>query len=242
MANGQSSRKTLQTQPQLNAQTPMSSLNAVTLTPLAAYPSLARVTPTLSSLPPQCGPLSIAAGTVLFSTHAACQGFPLVISGEIKVFRQSSDGRSLELYRVTPGELCLVSSASLFRQVPMSATGITTRATQLLVVPGVVFQQWLNEVTFRNEVLGLFAERMADLTALVDAVAFQKLDQRLAAALLGHGTELATTHQALADQLGTVREIVSRLLNRFEADGWVQLSRERVRIVNGAALRQLAAM
>jgi CRP/FNR family transcriptional regulator len=207
---------------------------------LVRYPSLAHVSPPLDTLPPACGPHLVQAGQRLFDANQPCQGFPLVLSGEIKVVRQSHDGRSLELYRVTPGELCLVSSASLFHQQPLTGTGITTRPTQLLVVPGDTFHLWLDNHAFRAHVLGLFAGRMAELTALVDAVAFHKLDQRLATALLGHGPELVTTHQALADQLGTVREIVSRLLNRFEQDGWVQLSREHIRITNPVALRNLA--
>jgi CRP/FNR family transcriptional regulator len=76
----------------------------------------------------------------------------------------------------------------------------------------------------------------------VDAVAFHKLDRRLAAALLGRGQQLAMTHQALADELGTVREIVTRLLRRFEREGWVALGREQIQILNGAALRALASM
>jgi CRP/FNR family transcriptional regulator, anaerobic regulatory protein len=71
-------------------------------------------------------------------------------------------------------------------------------------------------------------------------VAFHRLDRRLAAALLGHGNEIAVTHQQLADSLGTVREMVTRLLKRFEREGWLQLSRERIRIVDSAALRRLA--
>ena len=81
---------------------------------------------------------------------------------------------------------------------------------------------------------------MADLTSLIDAVAFHKLDRRLAAALLGHGQHLTMTHQALADELGTVREIVTRLLRRFEREGWVTLGREHIQIVNSTALRALA--
>jgi CRP/FNR family transcriptional regulator len=77
--------------------------------------------------------------------------------------------------------------------------------------------------------------------ALVEAVAFQRLDQRLAAALLGHGALLATTHQALAEELGTVREIVTRLLRRFERAGWLALGRERIEIRDAAALRRVAA-
>jgi CRP/FNR family transcriptional regulator len=76
---------------------------------------------------------------------------------------------------------------------------------------------------------------------LVDAVAFQKLDRRLAAALLGHGQQLSVTHQALADELGTVREIITRLLRRFEREGWVSLGREQIQILNSAALRTFCA-
>lgn len=209
-----------------------------------AYPALTQASAALATLgQPDCpvlGPLQVSAGTVLFSERAPCQGFPLVLEGEVRVTRSSGDGRQLELYRVLPGELCLVSSACLFRARPLSANGVATRPTRLLMVPPLVFQEWLGTASFRAEVLGLFAERMADLTALVDAVAFKRLDQRLAGALLGHGTELGVTHQALADQLGTVREMVTRLLRRFEREGWVALSRERIRIVDSAALRQQA--
>jgi len=160
-----------------------------------------------------------------------------VLEGEVRISRASPDGRALELYRVGPGELCLVSSACLFRAESMMANGVTTRPTTLLLIPPEAFRSWLDSPGFRNLVLGLFAERMADLTSLVDAIAFQHLDQRLASALLGHGQELAVTHQALAQELGTVREIVTRLLRRFEREGWVELSRERIRILDRAALR-----
>ena len=209
--------------------------------PATLYPALAQVQPSLADLQSAIAPVSVPAGTVLFHENAPCQGFPLVLAGEIKVSRSSGDGRSLELYRVVPGELCLVSSACLFRTQPLSAHGVTTRASTLLLIPPDVFNRWLETPAFRNEVLGLFAERMADLTGLIDAVAFQRLDQRLAAALLGRGTQLALTHQALADELGTVREIVSRLLRRFEREGWVSLSRERIQIADSAALRAVAA-
>lgn len=209
--------------------------------PASLYPALAQVQPSLAGPHPPALPLQVPAGTVLFTENTPCQGFPLVLDGEIKVSRSSGDGRSLELYRVVPGELCLVSSACLFRTQPLSAHGVTTRASTLLLIPPDVFSRWLETPAFRNEVLGLFAERMADLTGLIDAVAFQRLDQRLAAALLGRGPDLALTHQALADELGTVREIVSRLLRRFEREGWVSLSRERIHICDSAALRAMAS-
>lgn len=204
------------------------------------YPALAHVKPSLNTLGPAGTPMDVPAGSMLFDEGAPCQGFPLVLEGEVKVCRSSADGRSLELYRVTPGELCLVSSASLFRQQPLSARGVTTKPTTVVLIPPTVFAQWLDEPLFRQEVLGMFAQRMADLTTLVDAVAFHRLDQRLAATLLGHGQDLKTTHQALADELGTVREIVTRLLRRFEREGWIELSREHIRILDSAALRTQA--
>ncbi len=209
--------------------------------PTSLYPALAQVNPSLAELGATIGPMSVAGATILFDENAPCRGFPLVLEGEVKVSRHSGDGRSLELYRVVPGELCLVSSACLFRSTPLSAQGITTKPTTLLLIAPPTFAQWLQTPAFRDEVLGLFAERMADLTLLVDAVAFHKLDRRLAAALLGRGQDLALTHQSLADELGTVREIITRLLRRFEREGWVELGRERIQIRDSAALRTLAA-
>ncbi len=205
------------------------------------YPDLAEMLPDtvriLDDIPTMCVPT----GTVLFEENAPCQGFPLLLEGEVKVSRSSGDGRSLELYRISPGELCLVSSSCLFRTQPLSARGVTTKTSTLILVGVQAFSQLLADPTFRNTVLGMFAERMADLTALVDSIAFRKLDQRLAAALLGHGSELVTTHQILADDLGTVREIVSRLLKRFQNEGWIEISREHIRILDSVALRSHAS-
>ena len=216
-------------------------MTATPMLPIELYPALAQVQPSLASLGPTVAPMQVPAGTMLFDENAPCRGFPLVLDGEVKVSRSSGDGRTLELYRVVPGELCLVSSACLFRTQPLSAQGITTKASTLLLIPPDIFQRWLETPAFRNEVLGLFAARMADLTCLVDAVAFHKLDRRLAGALLGRGPHLSLTHQALADELGTVREIVTRLLRRFEREGWVALGREQIQVLNGAALRELAS-
>lgn len=208
---------------------------------LSLYPGLSGVFPSLATLGAESQVLSVPGGTVLFSEGQPCQGFPLLLSGEVRVARQSDDGRALELYRVVPGELCLVSSAGLFRSHPMNAHGVTTKATELLLIKPGTFRQWLAAPAFRDLVLGLFADRMADLTGLIDAVAFQKLDQRLASALLGRGQDLHLSHQTLADELGTVREIITRLLRRFEREGWLTLAREHIHINNSGALRALAA-
>lgn len=211
--------------------------DAVTPELLRFYPALA----TLPALLPKLTPVKVPAGTRLFRENDACQGFPLVLSGEVRVSRGAANGRELELYRVAPGEMCLVSSAGLFADQLLTARGVATCDTTLCLLSPPDFHAALNDAGFRNYVLGLFAARMADLTGLIEAIAFQKLDSRLASALLGHGQQLRTTHQALADELGTVREIVTRLLHRFERDGLVELSRENITIRDSAGLRAIAA-
>jgi CRP/FNR family transcriptional regulator len=138
--------------------------------------------------------------------------------------------------------MCLVSSAGLFAGQPLTAHGVTTCETTLTLHSPPDVQLALADNDFRSIVLGLFASRMADLTALIEAIAFQRLDSRLASTLLGHGQQVRATHQALADELGTVREIITRLLHRFERDGLVELSRECITIRDSAALRAIAAM
>jgi len=210
--------------------------NTSTRALLQLYPALGGLADLLSDLPA----LRVPAGTALFAEQAPCQGFPMLLEGEVRVSRSAPNGRELELYRVRPGQLCLVSSAALFDNRPLSAHGSTTTGTTLVLLPPPAFRQALAHERFRDFVLGLFASRMAELTALIEAVAFQRLDARLAGALLGHGPQLHTTHQTLADELGTVREIVTRLLRRFERDGLVELSRECITIRNSQGLRALA--
>lgn len=216
----------------------------------AALTLLATLYPALTTLPAdlrepllsqQAQWLTVPAGTTLFEEQSPCQGFPLVLEGEVRVARGSAQGRTLELYRVGPGELCVVSASCLFGQHLLSAHGETTANTRLAVLPPAAFDACCAHEPFRRFVFGVFADRLADLMSLAEAVAFQRLDQRLAAALLGHGEVLLTSHQALADELGTVREMVTRLLRRFERSGWLVLGRERIELRDASALRRLAA-
>ena len=209
-----------------------------------ASPALLALYPALQDLPtlwPRLQTMAVPSGTMLFHENQVCQGFPMVLQGEVRVSRSGANGRELELYRVSPGEMCLVSSASLFAHQPLTAHAVASSATTLAMLSPADFEAALADTAFRNYVLGLFAARMADLSALIEAIAFQRLDSRLAATLLGHGQQVRATHQALADELGTVREMVTRLLHRFEREGLVTLSRECITICNSAGLRAVAA-
>lgn len=208
----------------------------------AQYPAVAALPAALREdvLATEAQVLTVPAQTPLFQEGTPCQGFPMVLQGEVRVARGAQNGRSLELYRVGPGELCVASTSCLFGHSLLMAHGSTTEATELVVLTPRGFDRWVADAGFRQFVFGVFADRLADLMGLVEAVAFQRLDQRLAGALLGHGPVVATSHQALADELGTVREIVTRLLKRFERAGWLRLGRERIELKDAGALRALA--
>lgn len=186
--------------------------------------------------------LHAKAGTVLFDDESPCQAFPMLVEGVIRVSKTGANGRELQLYRVVPGESCILTSSCLLGHVAYNARGVAETDMVAVTLPQPVFSRLVSEhEPFRNYVFALFAERIAELMQLVEAVAFQRLDQRLAALLLGKGKVVHTTHQALADELGSVREIVSRLLKSFAEQGLVSLAREQVEIVDAAGLRRVAA-
>ena len=140
--------------------------------------------------------VQVPAGTVLFEEGKPCRGFPMVLDGAVRVARGSPGGRTLELYRVTPGELCVVSTSCLFGQTPLTAHGQTLASTELVLLSPAGFDRWVRHEPFRRFVFGIFADRIADLMALAEAVAFQRLDQRLASTLLGALALVAATADA----------------------------------------------
>lgn len=186
-------------------------------------------------------PMTVPAGTVLFDEHQPCRGFPFVLAGSIRVVKLAANGRELPLYKVLPGESCIITSSCLLGHADYNARGVTESDTTLVLLPRALFDEMLRETGFRDFVFELFAERIAELMQLVEEVAFRKLDQRLANLLLGKGRQLHTTHQHLADELGSVREMVSRLLKGFADQGLVRLGREQIEILDPAGLRRIAA-
>jgi CRP/FNR family transcriptional regulator len=207
------------------------------------YPAFADMPETLLAYTLENAVLrQVPAGTVMFDERNPCQAFPMVLEGGIRVSKVAPSGRELQLYRVGPGESCILSTSCLLGTAPYTARGVADDEVSVLALPAPVFDRLIAEHRpFRNYVFGLFAERVVDLMQLVEAVAFQKLDQRLAALLLGKGKRVRVTHQALADELGSVREIVSRLLKSFAEQGLVSLGREQIEIVDAAGLRRIAA-
>ena len=211
---------------------------------LALYPALASLAP--DEIAAICKPdvtAVIAEGTELFAERHACRGFPLLIEGSIKVVKNTPAGREMLLYRVEPGGSCVITSSCLLGHTRYTARGIAETPLRMLMLPTALFEKLIaGNAAFRDFVFHLLAERIAELMLLVEEVAFHRLDQRLAKLLLGKGEPIHATHQTLADELGSVREIVSRLLKGFAGQGLVTLGRERIELVDRDGLRQLAGM
>ena len=185
--------------------------------------------------------MHIPAGTVVFDENQSCQGFPLLLSGSIHVIKAAPSGRELQLYSVDPGESCILTSSCLLGYAKYKARGVAKPDTDLVVLPPSTFRKLISvHEPFRNYIFSLFSERLTELMQLVSAVAFQKLDHRLANLLVSKPNPIHATHQELADELGSAREIVSRLLKGFAEQGWVKLGREQISITNAAELKKFA--
>jgi CRP/FNR family transcriptional regulator len=209
---------------------------------LERYPLLRELAPDrFSELFAQAGVMRLPTGGMVFDENQPCQGFPLLLSGCVRVIKAAPNGRELQLYRVGAGESCILTSSCLLGHATYRARGIVEQEVEMVVLPPAAFRTLMAECApFRDYIFSLFAERLTDLMELVSAVAFQKLDQRLAALLVNRPSPLLTTHQALADELGSAREMVSRLLKGFSDQGWVRLGREQIEVVDTAALKRLA--
>jgi CRP/FNR family transcriptional regulator len=207
------------------------------------YPALAGLPADLLTTLLQSS-MQLPAGTEVFAENQPCQGFPLLLAGSIKVVKQASNGREMVLYRVTPGGSCIISSSCLLGHSDYNARGVAETPLTMLALPVKTFANLLVECTpFRDFVFHLFAERISELMQLVEEVAFNRLDQRLAKLILARNQDtLNISHQQLADELGSVREIVSRLLKGFVAQGLVSLGREQLSITNRQGLQNIAAM
>ncbi len=209
---------------------------------LQQYPMLRELSePDLKDLLATSTTIHLPAGTVVFDENQPCQGFPLLLSGSIRVIKAAPNGRELLLYHVLPGESCILTSSCLLGHTRYHARGTAEQPLKIVMLPASIFQTLIGkQEAFRTYVFHLFSDRLTDLMQLVSAVAFQKLDQRLANLLTSKANPVQTTHQALADELGSAREIVSRLLKGYAEQGWVKLGREQIEITDLAALKKLA--
>ncbi|WP_183614599.1 helix-turn-helix domain-containing protein [Novosphingobium hassiacum] len=201
----------------------------------------------LGSPPTQSGDralLKVGHGSMLFHAGQACSGFVVVHSGTIKVTLTAENGREIILYRVRPGEVCLQTFGCLVNGTSYSAEGQAETDLEIDIVPVGEFQRLVvQDADFRQQLFAAVATRFADLERLVEDVALSPIDARLARALLRMMDEqgqVTATQEALATEIGSVREVVSRQLNAFARDGLVELTRGHIAVLAPNRLDQLS--
>jgi CRP/FNR family transcriptional regulator, anaerobic regulatory protein len=205
----------------------------------------------LKSLPPalaaeldaRATKVTLPAGTHVFDPGQPARNMLLLLSGTVRVQQSSGSGREVFLYRVHAGESCVLTTACMLADEAYTAEGIAETEVQAVAIPRAVFDDLSGRsAEFRSFVFRAWSHRIAELFSLIDDIIFQRMDVRLAERLLAleqHGVILVT-HQALSVELGTAREVVSRLLGEFQRRGWVSLARGEVRVVSREGLIHLA--
>lgn len=195
----------------------------------------------LAKLPHQ----KVPGGAALFHPGDVAQGFVVVLSGRIEVSLVGSSGREIMLYAVEPGQSCIQTTLGLLGDEAYSGAAVASGPAELVLIPRALFLRLMDDdAAFRAFVLRAFGRRMADLTRLLEQVAFGRIEQRLAAALLSLARDdlVTATQSDLAARIGSAREVVSRRLEMFAREGLTLNERGHVRLLRPDLLRQRAAV
>lgn len=176
-------------------------------------------------------------GEELLRTGQYIKFVPIVLQGSLKVLREDDSGREILLYFIRPGESCIMTLFAVRQNTPSMVRAVVDEPVELLLVPAETVHRDLdNQRDWLNFVFGLFHQRYEELLGIVNDIAFNRVDDRLLDLLrtrsrLNQSHEVLATHQQLADDLGTAREVVSRLLKKLETEGVIEIGRGRIRLL-----------
>ena len=186
--------------------------------------------------------VTLEAGSYFYHEGENCPNVALIGTGNIRVFKIADSGRQITLYHLRENETCLVNMLCAILQKPSPASAQAESTVNALIIPAAKFREWIgaNE-EIRNHIFHRMSARIVEVMMLVEEVAFHKMDQRIAAYLLQQfsGTPLNITHEEIAAELGTAREVVSRVLKDFERHGAIAISRSRIDLLSESMLRKL---
>jgi CRP/FNR family transcriptional regulator len=176
----------------------------------------------------------IEAGSTLVNENSYIQYIPIVLTGVIRVTRTEEDGRELLLYYIQPGESCIMSFLGGIHQDTSKVNAVAEEDSEILLIPVQQAGEWIKRFPeWTDFIFKLYHKRFEELLSVVNAVAFQQLDDRILHLLrqkasLFQSKEIKITHQQLADEVGSIREVVSRILKNFELKGILKLSRNKI--------------
>ena len=188
----------------------------------------------------------LSQGDIAYHQGQACHNYLMCIEGQTRIFKTSESGREIMLYQVGPGETCVLTTSCLFAGNPFPAESTAQSDALLAALPADVFHRLMgSSPKFRQHVLGNYGDLLSSLITLVDEVAFASLDLRLARRLLAETNAqggVSKTHQQLALDLGSVREVISRYLEEWERTGWLRSSRGSIEVIDRPALARYAVV
>lgn len=212
---------------------------------VARAPGLPVLEPDAVALLDRLTPMRVPAGQVLFHPGETVKGFVIVLEGRVEVFLTGASGREMLLYAVEPGQSCVQSTLGLMGGEDYSGEAVARSDSKLVLVPRDTFLHLMDlSVAFRKFVFAAFAQRLQSMMHLLDRVAFQRIETRLAQCLLERAEDgtLKATHAEIAVMIGTAREVVSRRLDALARRGIVALDRGVVRILDAETLSELASL
>lgn len=192
--------------------------------------------------------LSVHHGTWMFREDEGCGRLGFVESGVIRVFKDDPSGRQITLYRVGAGDSCILSLSCALTNPIHQASAIVEEDAVIRTITTDGFRHLMDTSgAMRAYVFGLFSKRLADVMILVEEVVFHHMDSRLAGLLLewamrSHTDVITATHERLAEELGTVREVVTRILRDYAAQGWIRSARGSITLLDRSALAQAARL
>jgi CRP/FNR family transcriptional regulator len=181
--------------------------------------------------------MEIPAGEMLMDIGNYIKFVPLIMSGTLKIMREDKDGNELLLYYVKAGETCAMSLTCCMGDARSNVRAIAEEDTVILASPVRYMDQWTNQYqSWKSFVMHTYQKRFEELLATIDGIAFQKLDDRLERALKQRSEAasvklLAVTHQELATELNSSREVISRILKQMEKRNMVKLGRNRIELL-----------
>jgi CRP/FNR family transcriptional regulator len=187
----------------------------------------------------------IPPGRDVFAEGDGVETIALLLSGVVRVYKVAETGREITLYRFGEGESCILTANAILSRQTFPAIATVEQEAEAVLIPAAVFREWVRRYEpWREFLFALLAQRLAGVMELVEEVAFRRLDVRVAGLLLAHsrhGNPITITHQQIAAELGSSREVVSRVLAHLAEDGLIRQGRGSITVLDEKALARLAA-
>ncbi len=189
---------------------------------------------------------SVPSGTVLHNGSVDCLGLLLILSGQLRAYIISDDGREITLYRLFERDVCIFSASCVMSNIQFEVIIEAEKDSEVIVLPPHIYKKLMEEsaavANFSNQIMG---SRFTEVMWLIEQIMWKSFDKRLAAflveeSILDNTDSLKITHEKIANHLGTAREVVTRMLRYFQGEGLVKLSRGTIELTDKKKLEEIS--